>query len=302
MSKKPRFGLALGGGGSRAFFHYGILTRLEEEGLRPDVVSGSSMGAVLGALYAAKPGIATIKDALDYFRKSSLFGSLSKQEKGDGLNKGRNWISVLLRKAATASVATAISFRKGLRTRHPANKAIDAFFPWPGPDIASLALPFGLNALDLTNGKVRDFTSGQLNPSLKAGVAIGLIFSPYHWQGITYADAAPLCPVPVGLCRQLGADVVLAVDICAPLDKEVYLDSGFDIVRRIMSIQSETLNNAETSQADIVVKCDVSDVFWADFSKIDELVERGKTAAEEILDQVRERIQGASKNSHFVRS
>ena len=139
-----------------------------------------------------------------------MFGAFARPAKGDGLHRRPGLCGKVLRKFATASVATTISFRKGLLKKHPVNKAIDHFFPGGGPDIADLVIPFGLNALDLTAGEVRDFLSGPLNPALKAGVAIGLVFSPHRWDGVDYADAAPLCPVPVGLCRRLGADVVLA--------------------------------------------------------------------------------------------
>lgn len=290
------FGLALGGGGSRAFFHLGVLARLEEAGLKPAYLSGSSMGAVLGALYAqSKHHGKTIPRILDFFRKSSLFGSLVKPIKNDGLVRRKGMAGRFAKKIATASVATTISFTRGLRKLHPANKAIDHFFPDPEIDIDSLPLPFGMNALDLTNGKVRNFTSGSLAHALKAGVAIGLVFKPYHWEGIEYADAAPLCPVPVSLCRQMGAQVVMAVDICAPLEKPLHMDSGFDVVRRIMSIQSEELNSQEIGNADLVLKTDVSDIFWADFSKIDELYERGHTQANTILDPLREKLAGVAQ-------
>ncbi len=297
MKKNTKsFGLALGGGGSRAFFHLGVLARLEEAGLKPGCISGSSMGAVLGALYAYNSHQEkTIPRILDFFRKSSLFGSLLKPIKNDGLVRRSGIAGRFAKKVATASVATTISFTRGLRRLHPVNKAIDHFFPDPGLDIASLALPFGLNALDLTNGKVCDFTSGSLPNALKAGVAIGLVFKPYHWEGIEYADAAPLCPVPVSLCRRMGAQVVLAVDICAPLEKPLQMDSGFDVVRRIMSIQSEELNNREVASADILLKTDISDVFWADFSKIDELYERGRSQAKTILNPLREKIAGSEQ-------
>lgn len=290
-SKKPKFGIALGGGGSRAFLHLGTLARLAEEGIKPDCISGSSMGAVLGALYAANPDDdATIPGILDFFRNSSLFGRLVKPPKGDGLHRRSGFAGAALRKFATLSVAATISMRMGLLKSHPVNKAIDKFFPGDRHDVSGLVLPFGLNALDLTEGVVRDFTSGPLNPILKAGVAIGLIFKPYRWNGSDYADAAPLCPVPVKLCRRLGADVVLAMDICAPIEREASVYSGFDVVRRILSIQSDVLNREETAVADVAVRVDVSDVFWGDFTRIDELYERGRRAADSIMDELREKI------------
>lgn len=287
MAGRKKLGIALGGGGSRAFLHLGVLSRLAEAGIHPDCLSGSSMGAVLGALYAADPDpVRSIPKILDYFRRSKLFGGLPKPARSDGLHHRPGLIGAAMRKCATASVALAVSFRMGLLRRHPVNRAIDEFFPGESLALSGLALPFGLNALDLSEGTVRSYTDGPLNPLLKAGVAIGLVFKPFHWNGRDYADAAPLCPVPAGLCRRLGADVVLAMDICAPLERNVVLRSGFDVARRILAVQSDELNRIELGAADLVVKADVSDVFWGDFTRIDEVFARGRAAAESALPKL----------------
>ncbi len=286
-----RLGVALGGGGSRAFIHLGVLKRLEEEGLRPGFVSGSSMGAVLGALYANEPDLGkTLGPILDYFRKSSLFGSMVKPDKGDGLHHRPGFMGGMARKFATWSVASVISLRKGLRRVHPVNKAIDSFFSGDDKTFERLALPFGLNALNLTSGRLEDFTAGPLAPALKACVAIGLVFAPFDWNGCQYADAAPVCPVPAGLCRRLGAEVVLAVDICASLARPLSCHSGFDVVRRILSMQSEELNAVEAARADEVLRVDVSDIFWGDFSRIDELVDRGFREAGTVVGRLKEKL------------
>lgn len=286
-----QFGIALGGGGSRAFVHLGVLARLAEAGVTPSHISGSSMGAVVGALFAADPAAErSVPRILEYFRKSSLFGGLVRQDKGDGLHRRPGLVGGLMRKMATASVASVISFRLGLRRHHPVNKAIDQLFTREGKRIEALRIPFGVNALDLTDGRLEEWTEGPLAPALKAGVAIGLVFAPYRHNDRQYADAAPVCPVPVRLCRRLGAKTVLAVDICAPLTRPLPSYTGFDVVRRIMSIQSETLNEQEVERADVLLKIDASDVFWGDFSRIDELVERGRAAAGDILDKLREKL------------
>lgn len=288
-----RFGIALGGGGSRAFVHLGVLARLEEAGLAPGFVAGSSMGAVLGALYAENPDAAVcVPRAVEYFRRSSLFGGMRRAEKTDGLHARPGVLGAFARKMATASVAGVVSFRKGLRRRHPVNRAVDDLFGARGAGFEGLQLPFAANSLNLTRGAVEEHMSGALAPALKAGVAIGLVFAPYEWNGCQHADAAPLAPVPVGMCRRLGAERVLAVDICAPVERPLECYSGFDVVRRILSVQSEALHGAEIAGADSVLRVDCSDVFWGDFSRIDELVARGHAAAETVLERVRGFAEG----------
>ncbi len=288
MGKTNRLGIALGGGGSRAFVHLGVLQRLEEDGIRPYCLSGSSMGAVLGALYAADPEAArAVPNITRYFRSSPLMGGLLRQDTSDGLHHRPGFLGKLARKTATASVAGVISFRLGLRKLNPVVHAIEEHFGKNGARYEDLKIPFASNALNLTQARLEEYASGPLAPALKAGVSIGLIFAPFPWNGCQYADAAPLSPVPVGMCRRLGAGRVLAVDICAPLARPEEAYSGFDVVRRIMSMQSEALNNQEIDSADALLRIDVSDVFWADFSRIDDLVERGREAARGMADRLR---------------
>jgi NTE family protein len=241
------------------------------------------MGAVLGAIYASRPvGEKGMAEILAYFRRSPFF---RRPAKGDGLHRRPGLAGGLIRKLATAGIASAISFRLGLRRANPVEKAIEDFFG-AGLTFADLPLPFGVNAVNLTSGEVEDFISGPLAPALKAGVAVGLLFAPFAWRGAQYADAAPICPLPVGLCRRLGAQTVLAVDISVPLENPLACQNGFDVVRRLMSIQGERLNQAETRGADAILKIDVSDIFWGDFSRIDEAFMRGRAAAGAALGRI----------------
>ncbi|MCC8190453.1 MAG: patatin-like phospholipase family protein [Planctomycetes bacterium] len=296
MRATEKFGVALGGGGSRAFIHLGVLSKLDEAGLHPAYISGSSMGAVLGALYAARPhSRENITRILDYFRRSSLFGGLIRPTTGDNLHRRQGFFGGLARKLATVSVASVVSFRLGLRRLNPVNQAIDELFPGDEARFETLGIPCGSNSLNLTTGELVEHTSGPVAPALKAGVAVGLVFAPHLLGDHQHADAAPVCPVPVRLCRNLGAETVLAVDICAPIDRPHVSSSGFDVVRRILSMQSEALNLQETATADVLLKLDVADVFWGDFSRIDELVERGREATAGILDTIRTKLEAGRK-------
>jgi predicted acylesterase/phospholipase RssA len=242
------------------------------------------MGAVLGALFARSASQEGINETLAYFRSSPLLGR-GRRWRRDGLQVRSGPLGRLARKFATALVAVAVSFRLGLRRYNPVEAAVEHFFPGLDFDITSLSLPFACNALDLGEGVVAEFSQGPLNPALKAGIAVGLVFKPYRWLGKHYVDAAPLSPVPVGLCRRLGAPRVLGVDISSPLEKGIGVESGFEVVRRIMSVQSTELNRQETAGADWLIQADLGDFFWADFDRLDELVERGRQAVEPLLAQ-----------------
>ena len=281
--RKKKLGIVFGGGGARTFAHLGVLLELAEAGIKPEVVTGSSMGSLLAALYACENNAKSCTDkALAYFLASPSFAARKTQERGDGLHRRPGFTGIMLKKIATAMVATTVSFRRGLRKKHPVYKAIDQLFP-ENILIEKLNMPFSTVAMDLSSGKLAIFSKGQLAPALKAGVAVGLVFSPFHWQGKDYADAAPVCPVPVSENRKLGADIVLALDVCAPVEEAGKLDNGFEVVRRIVAVSSDLLLKQELAQADMVIKPEVKDIFWADFSQLPELIKRGRQAARDNL-------------------
>ena len=285
--RHPRWGVALGGGGGRAFAHLGVLRALAAAGLEPDVVAGSSMGALMGALYARR---ADLDEALAATRAYFAPGAAALRNRrerpadarGDRLHQRRGPFPRLRRSLATAAVALATSFRPGLRTFHPLHRAIDRLIP-EGTAFADCAKPFACVALDLNAAALAVFASGPLAPALKAGVSVGLVFSPFRHDGCSYVDAAPVSPVPVRACRALGADRVLAVDLCAPVEPEDRFDTGFDVVRRIVALQTRILSDEEIALADLVIRPETGPVFWADLSRVDEMVEAGDRAMTERL-------------------
>lgn len=289
-SKTKKLGLALGGGGSRAFVHLGALSVLAEAGIQVDVVTGASMGGILGAMYAVNPDAAALRaTALDYFKSSSLFGSDRKPARNDGLFLRPGLFGWFKKYLQTAFLANLLSLRRSVLRTNRAHKAVDDLLPCI--DISETTLPFATTAVDLTAAEVVTFSSGPLQPALKAGTAVGVVFKPYRWQDHNWIDAAPVCSVPVSACRALGAETVLAIDIRTPLPACEHIQNGFDVISRIESIESRIINDLESKQADILIKPDVGNVFWADFTSLDRIVTIGEEAMRLRLDEVQNLIQ-----------
>lgn len=285
-----KLGIAFGGGGSRAFVHLGILSVLEEAGIEVRAVSGSSMGAVLGAMYAAGGGAAAVRqNSMEYFCGSKLFGMNPKPARNDGLHIRPGLWGWFKKFARTLSIATVIGARRGLIKRNIVHEAIDSLVP--DNAFADLALPFACVALDLTNGELKTFAQGSVRQATKAGTAVGVVYPPFLWNDREYADAAPVASVPVNACRALGVDVVLAVDIRTPKPVPFFVQNGFDVISRVEMIQSSQLNDAECDSADMIIKPDVGDVFWGDFTKLPDVVKRGEDAMRARLDDVQELLQ-----------
>lgn len=281
--QKKKLGLALGGGGSRAICHLGVLAALEKAGIRVDMIAGNSMGGIIGALYASGIGLEETSR-----RMHSCFsgGGLVKMRKGDGLEREPGVFQYLKRNLRALTISFVLSFRRGFVWRNPCVKAVNTILP--ESNIEELQLPFAAVALNLTDGKLESFTRGPLRQPVIAGTNVGVVFPPYRWNGKEYADAAPVCSLPVDEAKALGADVVLAVDIRTPLPPHFRILNGFDTIFRIESIESTLINNQRAERADIVVCPDTGPLFWGDFSQNAEVIRAGEDAVNTALPRLRE--------------
>jgi NTE family protein len=176
----PRIGLALGAGGARGWCHIGVLAALDDLGLRPSVVAGCSMGALVGAAIAGGR-----VDALSHWARTltarGVLRYMDMRIFRGGLVEGGQITNLLE--------------RIGLPER-----------------IEDLALPYAAVATDLQSGGELWFRSGPLNPAVRGSTAVPGVFNPYYHDGRWLIDGALINPVPVSAARALGADVVIAID------------------------------------------------------------------------------------------
>jgi len=178
--RKPKIGLALGAGGARGWSHIGVIDTLAGAGIRPDIVCGTSMGALVGAAYAAGE-----LDRLEEWALSlgwrDVFGLMDFTWRG-GLIRGKKLFEFM-------------RSRFGLQ------------------DIASLPMPYGAVATELDSGREVWLREGHVLDAVRASIAIPGVFAPVLRDGELLVDGGLVNPVPVSMCRALGADVVIAVDL-----------------------------------------------------------------------------------------
>lgn len=173
-----RLGLALGGGAARGWAHFGVLDVLAEEGLYPDVICGTSIGAVVGSAYAS--------GQLDVLRTWAL-------------QMGR-WEVVRLLDWTSGGIS-------GERLMQALQQRV------PEQPIEQLQHPFGCVATDLASGREIWLTQGSLSNAIRASIALPGLFTPLEYQGRWLVDGGLVDPVPVTLCRALGAERVIAVSL-----------------------------------------------------------------------------------------
>ena len=182
--RKLRVGLALGGGSARGWAHIGVIRALEEAGVHPDIVCGTSIGSLVGAAYAAGELDRLERWALELGMRDVIgFMDVSF---GGGALKGDRLIEF---------------FRRN----------------WSDRSIETLALPFAAVATSLRTGAEVWLRSGSTLDAIRASIALPGVFAPVRWEGSFLVDGGLVNPVPVSLARAMGADVVIAVDLASDI-------------------------------------------------------------------------------------
>jgi len=242
--KLPRIGLALGGGAARGFAHIGVIQVLEEAGIKPDLVVGTSAGSLVAALYAAgRPGPELARLALAMDESAITDWSFP----GRGLIRGE-------------ALARYMREQTGGRT------------------IEQLPLSLGIVATDLDSGAAMLFQRGDVGAAVRASSAVPAVFQPVKIGTREYVDGGLVSPVPVRFARQMGAELVIAVDISSPPDGNPTGDP-FKLLLQTFAIMGRSINQFELKDADVVIRPRLVGVSSADFTARKRAIDSGREAA-----------------------
>ena len=250
----PKLGLALGGGAARGFAHIGVIQVLEEAGLRPDFVAGTSAGSVVAALYASGKTGAQLQQIGESMEEAAI----------------TDW--------------TLPVFNSGLVRGDALAKYVNQQVG--GRSIENMAVPLGIVATDLYSGEMMVFQRGNTGTAVRASSAVPALFQPVKISGRSYVDGGLVSPVPVRAARLMGAQVVLAIDISSPPDSSG-ADGTIAVLLQTASIMGKSINVFELKEADVVVRPDLREVSSADFSSRKKAIEAGRRAMLEFLPQLR---------------
>jgi len=258
--RPPRIGLALGGGAARGFAHIGVLQVLEEQGIKPDLVVGTSAGSLVAALYAAGKTPTELQSMAMTLDESSIT---------DWVFPGRS----LLKGEALA---------RFIRTQTG------------GKQIENMRLPLGIVAADLQSGSSILFRRGDPGVAVRASSAVPAVFEPVSINGREYIDGGAVSPIPVRYARQMGADVVIAVDISA-IPQGQPTKRAVDILLQTFNIMGHAISQHELAEADVVMRPKLEGIGSADFSSRRLSILAGREAALMVLPQLKERIAARTR-------
>lgn len=276
---RPRIGLALAGGSALGLTHVGALKWLEEHRIPVDFVAGTSMGGLVGGLYATGRSAVEVEDFIREvnwavaFQSGASFRDSSFRRKEDQ-REYPNPIELGLRDG--------FQFPSGLNSGHGVSLIISRFAASYGElkSFDDLPTPFRCVATDLVKSKEVVFDSGSLPEALRATMSLPAIFAPIRKDDMLLVDGGMINNLPTDVVRSMGAEIVIAVALDIPQPKAEEVTGLFGVARRSLSvivIQNERRN---LGQADLVVMPDLEGVSGSDFNKWQDLIERGYKAAE----------------------
>lgn len=280
--QRPRVGLVLGGGGARGAAHVGVLQVLEELSVPVDFLVGTSMGAVVGGLYAAGVSPDSMEGWLrradwdDLFRDEPRYSELSFRRKADA----RAFPMPLV----VGAGANGLQLPTGLVAGQKLNLALRSltFRAARVSDFDSLAVPFRAVATDLETGTLAVFARGDLVDAMRASMSVPGVFTPYPVDERLYVDGGLLQNLPVEVACALGADVIIAVDVGSRLVDRSELRSVLDITSQVTRVVTRSGSDVELGRlgpSDIVIQPDLGDISSTDFGRSLDAVAAGRAAA-----------------------
>lgn len=265
---RPRIGIALGAGSARGWAHIGVLQVLKKAGMAPEVVSGTSIGALVGAVYA-----------------------------DDRLDELEEWVSSLTWRRVVGFFDVAFSsglLKGGKLFTFLRGGLLDK-------NIEQLKRPFATVATDLANGREVWFRSGPVADAVRASIATPGLFTPWRQEDRLLVDGALVNPVPVSLVRAMEAEFVIAVDLNAHLSgrharargKPVKAPSMMEIMSGSINIMSARINRSRMAgePAEALIQPRLAEMGLMEYHRGAEAIAAGRAAAEQAVPHIRRMLQ-----------
>ena len=277
-----RLGLALGGGGARGFAHLGVLIGLEEAGIPISMIAGTSMGAVMGAAKSVGADLQLIADVLQSLDLNNLLQVSDRTARE-------------LQKIISRSMVEYVrgsAWREGDSQPHDLARLRELFrLLTAGKSFADVEIPFAAVAANLETGDRVVLREGLLYEAVTASTSVPGVFSPVAYDGQYLIDGGVVDKLPTDVVIDMGAEVVVAVDTGAPMDREI--TTCLDVLLQTQRVTSNQLTNLQLlSSAErldgqlIVIQPDVGWIRMFDFEHTQEAIQAGREAVQAHLDAI----------------
>lgn len=281
--KKPKWALVLMGGGSRGLAHIGILNVLQKNGLTPDIIVGTSMGAVIGGLFASGISPTKLKEIANDFNLNNFI-----ERPNLPFIKKKSQISIL-------DFLMLESYKSRLLKKLGLNREdkMEAYLRNLIGEVCIEELPvkFACNAVDLISGREIIFENGKLYKALRATMSLPILFEPTKIDNMLLLDGGVLNNAPVGIARNLDAHKVILVDVHKDI-KEIpteEIKNTFQLLHRMVETMVAYTTEDKINRADLVIRIDL-EMDALDYSDYLRIVETGENIGNENIDKIKKLV------------
>jgi len=284
---RPRIGLALSGGGARGCAHVGVLKVLEANRIPVDYIAGTSMGAVIGGLYAAGHDAADIEAFLTTADWTDMMLDEPRRSRKSFRRKEEDRLYLFDFEMGHRGLK--LKMPRGYRQGRKLSNQLRAMtLPVAGArTFDHLPIPFRAVATDIGTGEMVVLEDGDLVQAIRASMAIPGVLSPVMRDGRLLVDGGSTRNIPVDVVREMGADIVIAVDISEPLKPAEELETSIDITTQTVMLLTRLNVEAVLSQADLVLVPELKGAGVLDFTDIAGIIQAGETEAGRVAPEMK---------------
>ena len=294
--RRPKIGLVLSGGGARGIASIGVLRAFEKAHLPIDFIVGTSMGSIVGGLYAAGYSIDELTALIDSTSWGEILSLGDDARRSDlfyDQKLARDKSLFVLRFDGLKPVLPE-AFSAGQRlTNYLSIVALQAIYH-PSDSFDDLKIPFRSVATDLVSGKRVILDKGDLSEALRASVTVPLFFSPVVRDTTELLDGGLVSNIPADVARQWGADIVVVVDVTSPLRPVSELNTPWGVADQIIGITMQAANQLQLKNADFVIRPELGSWSSTNFTDLDSLIGQGEASAEQATVEIGIRLKALS--------
>ena len=293
MGKWFKIGVALGGGGARGLAHLGVLCALEREKISFELLAGTSMGALVGGVYALTPRCDFAVDQFRRYLESKEFQKANPDFLREPEQETTTTFKGIFHRFSTF-IKKGVFYSQSLTRKAPVSEEDfiqNISFLLAPVNMEKTQIPLAVVALDLRTGEEVVLREGSLQKAVGASCTIPGILPPVRLGDMILVDGGWINRVPVGPLRKMGADFTIAVDVAEGVNESMDFETGLDIVLRTNDITQHSLSQMQLKEADIIIRPDLAGIRWSDFHRLEDCLKAGEDAAREKADEIRSLIR-----------
>ncbi|MDP1677987.1 MAG: patatin-like phospholipase family protein [Bacteroidota bacterium] len=295
--KRPTVCLVLSGGGSRGIAHIGVIKELEKNNIPIDYIVGTSIGGIIGGLYASGYSTDELERLVDTTDWNYVLSLSQDNERSDlyfshKLAADRKQLTIRF-EGLTPIVPSAIS--SGQRLTNFINQLVLQSLYHPITNFDDLKIPFRCVSTDLISGKKIVFSSGNLSEALRASISIPLLYNPLRKDTLELTDGGLLSNIPVDVAKTLGADIIIAVNTVSPLRTSSQLNNAWEVADQIVNIMAQEKNKRALDSATIVITPDLGSFPSVDFSNLSFVKQQGNYSTKAKIQDIKDSIESKKR-------